>query len=232
MRKLAPFEVYFFHVIFDIKGAHFIQACHHVIAQGVEVPRRHEVAKDPPEDANEATELGEELKSGVAGARVRHPIQVHLDCHLHPRVVYVLVRLVLHLFQREEILQTRRCPRVHREQLQVLRLQVRLRQLVWDNQAVLTAYWDVLDASLLDPRVLEEAIWVKANLSVEQDDVLVLEPFYRLLSREAKIVFRRVTEEEPYRDRLRLCRVVVAVDDEILLVRTHKLLLPQIDQIL
>ena len=174
MRELAPFEANLLRFRFGIKGAHFIQACHHVVTQCVEVPRRHEVTKDPAEDPNETTELGEELEDGVAGARVCHSIQVHLNGYLHPRVVATLVRLVLQLFQCEEIRHLGYRPRVQCKQLQVLRLQVRLLQLVWNNHTTLAAYWDVLDASLFDSRVLVEAIWVKANLTVEQDNVRVL----------------------------------------------------------
>ena len=95
MRILASLESLFTFVGFLSDLAHFKEACHHVVVESIEVPSGHKEAKDPAEDPNKTTKLGEEVEDRVARAGIIHAIQVHLDGYLHPTVIFMLIGHVL-----------------------------------------------------------------------------------------------------------------------------------------
>ena len=99
-----------------------------------------------------------------------------------------------------------------------MRLQKRLLQLKRHNLPTLRTDWDVLDAGLLDLSCFEKVVWVETNLGVQQDNVFAFQKVERFFFCLAIVALCIITKSEFNRDLLRFSRVIVAVDEKIVLI--------------
>ena len=95
--------------------AHFVQTRDHVVVKRIEVPGGHQESKYLAPDANETTKVCEQVQNRVSGARVLHPIHVHLNRDAQPSFVLPLIGKDLLLGQREQVLIHSRGPLIQIE---------------------------------------------------------------------------------------------------------------------